>query len=38
MAVFKLIDGKMKLTEIAEDTTLEEVKKCTGFEIDVDES
>ncbi|KRX06369.1 hypothetical protein PPERSA_04982 [Pseudocohnilembus persalinus] len=39
LAVFQNIDGKLKLTEISKDTTLEEVKQKTGFEIDVtDES
>lgn len=38
LAVFKNIDGKLKLTEISSETTLEEVKASTGFEIDVNES
>lgn len=39
LAVFQNVDGKLKLTEISRDASLEEVKKKTGFQIDVtDES
>ena len=33
LAVFENIDGKLVLTEIAEETTLEEVQNNTGFKI-----
>lgn len=33
LAVFKNIDGKMTLTEISKDTTFEEVKAKTGYDL-----
>ncbi len=38
LAVFDNINGKMVLTEIAEETTLEEVQKQTGFKLTVAEN
>ncbi len=35
LAVFENIDGRLVLTEIANETTLEEVRNRTGFEIKV---
>lgn len=35
LAVFKNVDGEFILTEIAEETTLEEVQKYTGFTLKV---
>jgi len=35
LAVFENLNGKLVLTEIAEDTTLEEVQKQTGFPLTV---
>jgi len=38
LAVFKLEEGRLVLTEIAADTTLDEVKLKTGFEVEVSSS
>lgn len=38
LAVFQRVNGKLVLIEIAEDTTLEEVQKQTGFKINAVET
>ena len=35
LAVFRNVGGEFVLTEIAEETTLEEVQKYTGFKLNV---